>query len=391
MYKTIFVLGVMLGLCDAGATEIVLTPLEEVTWSIRGPVDDTVEIPTAMALSAQGKRIEANYTDITITEAAVYDSPLRACIAAIHAIIEMNEAWWGAISAPWSSRGSDGVPLPNYTPDSGENMYRAFTYHSVNSEFPQTVDAKIKTYLRVGGLHAFDIEWTQVAGGVTTPGIRFILTFQEGPSSRFRLAPEWMVPFGSTLKDFLANTEQEDSATAAYRMEISSRTRSVPIFGLFGGDASTFPLTLHYRGGVPEESPHFAELEAFRANYTSAVNSVPKVTGDFPGSTSRTELADLLAGDGLQMLDEQDHVGRVYNPFRKPFVYVIESSNYVLAFNKDDDTNRVNPGFLVLYKDGENFKWVGFHTKTVLDGFLSEDPIWPKLEDNIQSVLEPGE
>lgn len=386
MCRVLLAAGLAFGWCVTSVAEVTLSPLEEITWSILADVDDVTKVPLAVALSAQGKRININYVDIGVSEAPTYDSPLEACAAAIRAGIEINETWWGDLSAPWAFRDSNGIPLQSYVADSGENMFRAFTYHTVDSQFPKMTGAIIKTYLRIGGIHVFDIEWTQVAGGTTTSGERFIFTFEQGISGHFRLAPEWMTPVGA-VKDFLANTEPEDPTLAAYRTEVPTRSHSFSVFGLFGGDSSNFPLNIHYRGGAPEQSTQFTALESFRASYTSAVRQIPKAPEEFLGSAARAELAGLLTGNGLQMLDEQDQVGRMYNPSQTPFGFVIESPNFVLAFIRDPRNNVVGPGFLELYKSGEDFKWADFRTITTLDQFLGKDPVWSKLAESIQASL----
>lgn len=369
-----------------GATEISLEPLEEIVWSVQGRIDDTSRTPLALALSAQGKRIDVDYTEVAINIAPVYANPVEACVAVIRAGVELNESWWGDLCAPWDERGNDGIPLGSYTPNSGENMYSAFTYHSVNASFPRTTGATLKTYLRVGGLHIFDIAWTQVAGEITSTGIRFVLAFQEGPSGGYRFAPEALTPF-DPIKDLLANTEAESTTLTAFRTEIPSRAHSFSVYGLYDGAPDSFPLTCHFRGGVAENSPYFEGLNAFRAAYSAAVGMVPKAPEDFSGSQARTDLAGLLAGDGYQALDETDYIGRVFNPFRREFAFLIENPDYVLAYNLDQDTSTVNAGFLTLYLDGSNWKWAGYQISTELDRFLTHPQIWPRMKEVIDAVL----
>ncbi len=367
-----------------------LEPLTELTWSAKGSVDDETEVDLALALSAQGKRFSINYSTVLVNVAPTYDSPLDACAATIRAGIELNENWWGGLSAPWSARDEDGLPLASYMPDSTENLYTAFTYHTEDSTVGRPTDAQIKAYLRVGGAHVFDIEWTEVCNGETTTGIRYILPFQEGPSGRYRFAPEWLDAFDG-IKDYLTRTEPETAALAAYRTANSDTSHSIPVYQLFGGEGISYPLTIHFRGSPLSDSPNQVLIADFRASYIDAVSQVPTAVEEFGGSDARDLLADLHTASGLAMLDELGYHGRIRHPFGDSPIYVIDSPDYVLLFHKGNESVGVARGFVSLYKDGPQFRWTNFNTTNLLDSFLGSPTIWPALNSYIESQMAQGE
>lgn len=368
------------------AEDMRLLPLEDIVWPVSYNVQPGVVVDTAIALKAQGKRLELNYSNPLVSQASVYDSPLDVCAAALHAIIEVNESWWGELCAPWSERDGAGVPNAGYTPDSAENMYSWYTYFTVEPQFGQITDANIRTYLRVGNLHAFDVAWIRTTNGVVQAPTHAILAVEEGPNAKFRLAPEWM-RFDEPVSAYLNRTSPESQLLADYRNAVPSQAHEVIIDGLYGGSPGIFPLTILFRGSIPQACSKYQQISTFVAAYAAQTASVPEDGNEFANSEARTGLANLLTAEGLEILDEADSFARSYNPFQSDMAFVIDGGALLLVYVKGSETGELVEGFRELIEDDGSLKLANYLTSTPLQAFFSSELIWPKFSAKILEIL----
>ena len=371
-------------LLPAASQELALKPLGEISWPLQERVESGAYEPIAISLRAEGKRIDLNYKELSAPRQQVYTDPLGCAAAAITARINVDEAWWGDLTAGPAERGPDGVPAPDYHADSESNLFSMLTYHQKSPQVPQVVDAMIVSYLRVGGAHVFDVRWSRVLGEVEGPPASSGLMIQEFSPGKFRVAPEWMKP-GEPVYALLRNTEIEDATAAAYRAKENSLSRRVSITGLYGGEGSEYPLDVQFRGIAADQSPEIERVLARKATIAEKISEKREAFTQSGSLGTQETLAPFFTKESLRRYKQQGQATQLIPPFYVDTKFVIDAGGLLLAFGIDGKT--LSPRYATFVEQDGNLVLANYARETLLMQFIADDRVWTPLSQAMEAII----
>jgi hypothetical protein len=316
----------------------------------------------------------------------VYGDPLSVCAAIVNAAFMLDEAWWGGLSAPADKRGQDGMPISSYTPDSQANWYTAFTAYTQNPTFPTPTAAAIKTYMRVGGLHGFIVQWTMTNPDSTTRTANDLIPVQEFSPGKFRFAPEWMgpnEPIATTLKD----CQPELPELKSYRESNPAFVREVAVDGLFGDTESAHPLTLLFRAMLLPDYPNASGIQTLQQGIANLAGQIPEEESEYEGSPAQQGLAGLLTESSIRTLGKQSIEKRRDISFFDDGALVIDADKFIFLLRSDERTGEVDTSMAQIYNDSGTIKLANFRVQGGVTRFLLDPRIWGPLSAGLNEVL----
>lgn len=361
-----------------------LEPLESMTLRCREIFDLGKYEPTGLAMRVHGVDINRDVYSFEIEKKPAYDDPLSCCVAVCRAVLEVDEEWYGALGAPPEVRDQQGVPR-DYVPDSGENLFKACTWHTYNENFAKPVANKVTRLLRVGGMYAFQIDITNVWKGERrrNPGSIIIRRFGNG---LYRLAWEWMRP-EQTLFGVLADAIPESPEQAAYRTKDPELHHEVRVAVPYGDIDGDFPLVLLFRGGCVNDAAKFQRLRARENRIAELGNLLFNMENKetYMESPQRKEMARLLSADSMKKIDELAPSGaRIGNP---NILFFVDGQEVCcgLVPGRNETLARA----LRMYRKGKSgYVLSEVYTETILERFIAEDWVWGPLSEEIRKHIE---
>lgn len=368
------------------AQQIGLVPLEQITWSVTESIGKGPGVPIGLSLQATGRRIDANFRSVNISKEAAYSDALSCCIAAIRARIEMDEAWWGNLAAEKKDRDASGEPLSGYVADSERNLYKMFTFHTQDAKAPQVVDAQIHTYLRIGGMHAFDVEWTRVVGQDKGPSASSVVAVQEFSPGLYRLATEWMGP-QEPIVPFLRDVNGEDVSIAARRESNPELNYELSIHKLFGGEGDSFPLILKFRGAKSGQLDKFDRLKGRKQDIVAEVKLRTDRAKSAGGPVDEGGLAKFLTPESLEMYKKQGSATQMQAPFVADTAFVIDAGEVLFVFGRDPQSGTLSKRVTTFQEKQGELLLANYAKDTLLKNFLIDDRIWKPLSEKMEQAL----
>lgn len=375
-------------LCESATstTPVSLEPLTPQTWTVSHSLDGEKDVPIAIALRAAGKQLGMDYADVDVDKAAVYGDPLSVCSAIIHAAFSLDEAWWGGLSAPAEMRGEDGVPTSSYKPDSQANWYSAFTAHTKIPTFPIPTAAEIVTYMRVGGLHGFIVQWTQTDPDSTIRKANDLIPVQEFSPGKFRFAPEWL-GLTDAVAISLKDCQPELPELKSYRERDPAYIREVEVKGLYGDTVGENPLTILFRAMLLSDYPRASEIQALQQKIAILAGQIPQEESEYEGSKAQQELAGLLTQSSIEMLEKQSIDKRRDISFFSDGALLIDADAFTFLFRRDKRTGEVDTSMAEIYNDSGKLKLANFRVQGGFTELFYEPSIWEALSAQLNAVL----
>jgi hypothetical protein len=366
-----------------------LENLEKLNLSLVDTFTRGEKTEIAISMEFMGKEINKDIYSFDIEKNVVYSDPLSCCVAACRAIMENDSEWYSALVAPADMRNEEGVPIDSYTPDLSENMFNMYTYHFTNPNVPKPDTMKIKRYVRVGGMHAFQIEAhmtypagdTYPAGEMIGTDLRPIQCLNDG---LFRFAPEWAHP-NRIFFAIIADSELESKTMVQYKGSKSELCHKISINGLFGDTENLFPVKLFFLGGKVEDSKDFKNVQK-RLNEMNAITV--KTSGPdnrYTESEIKGKLSEIIDNDSLVRLMKQPGESYKHMTIDSNIAYIINAGkniNYV--FYKTKTGTELNKKYIVLHPAEGDVKVGQLFYRSHLSRFLKDERVWEPLSREIE-------
>lgn len=384
---------------ETNINEVDISDLSPIQFSIRVVVNDRFERQTtAVAIEVQGKKIDKNYALFNVDRNKFYSDPLSCCIAGIKSIIQEDQEWYCWICATLEERNSKGIPNEQYSPNIKRNLYGMYTYYMIDPSFGKRVDYHIKNYIRIGGMHGFLVECTlkitKSNGETYYKQVDTLLAIEEFSNGKFRWAYEWMCP-GESIATIMGEAILERTEDKSYREEIPDRHHRIPIYGLYKSETEEYPLTILFRGGVPQQQNEYRLLELNTMELVELQKSIDKISSydDYLLSIERKKLEGLLDKESLGAFDRCQE--RVFNmnhslslyPSSTDIAYIIDGKDILFSFYYDKHIGGINSMCLMFRNTGDYIKQINYRYNTYIIQFFQDERVWASLSEKITTIL----